>query len=85
MIAGRKSPDAMHVFRQHDSGIDMEGRPSPNVSHRATQCVDTGHEQVAPAVEQIGNEKVGPAWHPVATIVRHRKQLCPMRPRHERA
>jgi hypothetical protein len=70
-IAWRQGPQAMQVVRQNDPGIDTKGRPEARPADRLAQHIDTRHQPVEVAIEQIQGKKEGPARNSIAAIVRH--------------
>jgi len=49
-IALRQGPEAMHVVRKDDPGVDMERPASPDSPNRGAQRVDVSNQQVRAAV-----------------------------------
>lgn len=67
-VVGRQGPEAMHVLRQHDPGIDAEGMPAPGLGDHAAQQVDFAGQQVGAAVMQGDGEEIGAAGDPGSSV-----------------
>jgi hypothetical protein len=52
-----RGPQAMHVVSQNDPGSDPKGRPEACPADRLAQGVDTRHQQIGAAIEQIQSKK----------------------------
>lgn len=56
-VALRQCPDAMHVLRQHDPGINVERRAGPSMPNSVAQTLHMTGKQVAVPVEQVHRKK----------------------------
>ena len=61
----------MEVVRQHDHGVDMEGKALLRRVHRVAQGGDVLDEEATAPVEQIDREKPRAAGDERTTIVGH--------------
>jgi len=65
----------MHMVRQNDPGVDVKRRLPTHVAYRFAQPVDPCHEQVGAPVAQIDREKIGGARNPIASVIRHTRNM----------
>jgi hypothetical protein len=56
---------------QDHPGIDVKGRACAHLPDSLPQRVDSGHQQVRAAVEQVHREEERSTGNPVTAIVRH--------------
>jgi len=61
----------MHVIRQDDPGIDMEGMTFSGGANRLAKKVDVTDKNIASAVTQIDHEEIGGARHLGAAVSRN--------------
>jgi hypothetical protein len=67
-IALLQGPQAMHVVRKDDPGIDMKRRAGSDPPNRDAQRVDVPDQQVRAAVQQVYREEKGATRSPIGTI-----------------
>ncbi|MFZ1103807.1 MAG: hypothetical protein WAN86_13365 [Hyphomicrobiaceae bacterium] len=67
----RQDPDGVHMVRQQDHGVDMEGMAPLRMAHRIPQHADVLHEQAAAAIEKFDREEPAGARDERATVIRH--------------
>ena len=61
----------MHVIRQDDPGVDMEGMAVLGGAYRLAEKVNVADQQIASAVTQIDGEEIGSTRHMGAAVSRH--------------
>ena len=61
----------MHVVGEDDPGVDVKGCAGAHSANRIAQCVDIRHQQVRAPIKQVYGKEEGPAWNPIAAIIRH--------------
>ena len=66
-----RGPQAVHVVRKDDPGVDVEGSAHAHLPNRVPQRVDLRGQQVRTTVEQINREEERSTRNPIATIIRH--------------
>jgi hypothetical protein len=70
-VAVGQRPDAVHVIRKYDPGINMEGVAGLGGADCFTQQIDVADKEVASAITQVDREEIGCARHPGAAVSRH--------------
>ena len=76
IIVRWKRPNAVHMVRQYNPGVDMERRSPPNIPHGLPERIDVRHQKPAAPVKQVDREKVSPSGRPIATIIRHEPSIA---------
>ena len=74
-VAQGKGPQAMHMVRQHDPGVDVKGRLPAHGAHCFAKRVDLRHQQAGAAVAQVHREEIGGTRDPIASVIRHRASM----------
>ena len=74
-VALGKGPQAMHMVRQYDPGVDVEGRLPAHGAHCFAKRVDLRHQQAGAAVTQVHREEIGGTRDPIASVIRHRASM----------
>ncbi len=61
----------MHVVGEDDPGVDVKRCAGAHPANRIAQRVDIRHQQVRAPIKQVYGKEEGPAWNPIAAIIRH--------------
>ncbi len=61
----------MHVVREYNPGVDVEGGLGAGQADGGAEVGDVGDQEVGCSVEEVGGEEVGAAGDAVATVVWH--------------
>ncbi len=61
----------MHVIRQNDKRVDLEGIALPHMRDRLAQRVDAVDQKRPPPLQQVDSEKPASAGDKGTAIIRH--------------
>ena len=70
-----RSHTPVHVVGEDDQGVDVKRCAGADSANRIAQRVDIRHQQVRAPIKQVYGKEEGPAWNPIAAIIRHLKSM----------
>ena len=70
-VALRQCPQAMHVIRQDNPGINKKRPPTSDLSHRMAQAFDLRNQRLGTTVSKVDGEEMSATRDMVSSIFQH--------------